>query len=374
MRVQVTSAVAFSAALVSGSASADWALNMPPGVTEISRSIYSLHMTIFWICVAIGLLVFGVMFWSIFAHRKSKGAQPAHFHESTTVEILWTVIPFVILVVMAIPATTTLIDMYDNTKADVDIKITGYQWKWHYDYIGEGVGFFSNLSTLDDAIHNKTPKGEHYLLEVDQPLVLPVGKKVRFLVTAEDVIHAWWVPDFGVKKDAIPGFINETWTRIDQPGIYRGQCAELCGRNHGFMPIVVKAVPEEEYRVWLAEARAAAEKERELTSKDWTLAALTARGEKVYNTNCAVCHQPDGAGMPPAFPALKGSQIALGEVQQHLDVVINGKQGTAMQAFGSQLSEVDLAAVITYERNAWGNNTGDAVTPQQVVAHKAGAK
>ncbi|MCG8520286.1 MAG: cytochrome c oxidase subunit II [Pseudomonadales bacterium] len=349
---------------------ADWTLNMTPGVTGTSNDIFSLHMTILWICVIIGVVVFGVMFWSILAHRKSEGHKPAHFHENTVVEILWTLIPFAILVAMAIPATATLVDMYDTEESDIDIKITGYQWKWRYDYINDDFGFFSNLATSRDEIYNRTEKSENYLLDVDNPLVIPVGKKVRFLVTANDVIHSWWVPAFGVKKDAIPGFINETWTRVDEPGIYRGQCTELCGKDHGFMPVVVKAVPQDEYDTWVADQVAAAEKERELTQKDWTLDELVARGEGVYATACAACHQPDGSGAPPAFPALKGSAIVTEDMAAHLDVVVNGVSGTAMQAFGKQLSEVDLAAVITYERNAWGNNTGEMVTPKEVFDYK----
>lgn len=358
------------ACLVSTQALADWTLNMAPGVTGSSNEIFDLHMTILWICVAIGVVVFGVMFWSIFAHRKSKGYKPAHFHENTVVEVLWTVIPFVILVVMAIPATATLVDMYDTTESDIDIKVTGYQWKWKYDYLTEDFGYFSNIATSQEEIQNLVEKSENYLLDVDNPLVIPVGKKIRFLLTANDVIHSWWVPAFGVKKDAIPGFINETWTRVDEPGIYRGQCTELCGRLHGFMPVVVKAVPEDEYNTWVAQQQAAAQKERELTEKDWTLEELMARGEKTYATACAACHQADGSGMPPSFPALKGSQIATEDMQAHLDVVVNGVSGTAMQAFGEQLSEVDLAAVITYERNAWGNDTGEMVTPKQVFDYK----
>ena len=279
---------------------ADWEVNMTPGVTGVSRDIFGLHMTIFWICVAIGIVVFGVMFWSIFAHRKSRGYKPANFHEHTWVEILWTIIPLAILVVMAIPATITLLDMYNTDESEVDIKVTGYQWKWRYDFINEEFGYFSTLSTPRDEIYNRAEKNENYLLEVDKPLVLPVGRKVRFLMTANDVIHSWWVPALGVKKDAIPGFINETWTRIDEPGIYRGQCTELCGKDHGFMPIVVKAVPQDEYDEWVAEQVAMAEKERELTSKDWTLEELMARGEKAYDTTCAACHQQDGSGSPPA--------------------------------------------------------------------------
>ncbi|MDC0660995.1 cytochrome c oxidase subunit II [Marinobacter sp. SS21] len=349
---------------------ADWTLNMTPGVTGTSNEIFSLHMTILWICVAIGVVVFGVMFWSILAHRKSEGHKPAHFHENTAVEVAWTIIPFVILVIMAIPATATLVDMYDTEESDIDIKITGYQWKWRYDYINDDFGFFSNMATSQDEIYNRAAKSEHYLLDVDNPLVIPVGKKVRFLVTANDVIHSWWVPAFGVKKDAIPGFINETWTRVDEPGIYRGQCTELCGRDHGFMPVVVKAVPQAEYDAWVQDQLAAAELERQLTEKEWTLEELLERGERVYATACAACHQANGAGIPPTFPALKGNPVVTEDLPAHLDIVVNGVSGTAMQAFGPQLSEADLAAVITYERNAWGNNTGEMITPKQVFDYK----
>jgi len=314
--------------------------------------------------------VFGVMFWSIFAHRKSRGHKPANFHENTTVEVLWTIIPLVVLVAMAIPATATLIDMYDTTEADVDIKITGYQWKWKYDYLDDEFGYFSSLSTPRDQINNRQTKGDNYLLEVDNPLVVPVGQKVRLLMTANDVIHSWWVPEFGLKKDAIPGFINEAWIRVDTPGTYRGQCTELCGKDHGFMPIVVEAVPQAEYQTWIGEQRAAAEKEKELTQKEWTMPELMERGEKSYQSTCAACHQADGSGLPPSFPALRGSAIAVGDIAGHIDIVVNGKRGTAMQAFGKQLNEVDIAAIITYERNAWGNNVGDMVTPKEIFDYK----
>jgi cytochrome c oxidase subunit 2 len=240
----------------SAGAQAEFALNMPRGVTAISQDVYSLHMLIFWICVAIGVVVFGAMFWSIYHHRKSRGAIPAQFHESTLVEIVWTVIPMLILIGMAIPATKTLIRMADTRGAELTVKVTGYQWRWQYDYLNEGVSFFSVLSTPQAQIRNLAAKGEHYLLEVDNPLVVPVGKKVRILTTAADVIHSWWVPELGWKKDAIPGFINESWTLIEKPGVYRGQCAELCGKDHGFMPIVVKAVPEAEFKQWLAQMQA----------------------------------------------------------------------------------------------------------------------
>ncbi|WP_305855958.1 cytochrome c oxidase subunit II [Balneatrix alpica] len=348
------------------SAYADWALNMPVGVTEISRNVYGLHMTIFWICVAIAVIVFGVMFWSILHHRKSRGAIPAQFHESTLVEIIWTLIPLLILVAMAVPATATLIKMYDASDAEVDVQITGYQWKWRYQYLNEDVDFFSNLSTPQEQIQNEAPKGEHYLLEVDEPLVLPVGKKVRFLITANDVIHSWWVPDLAVKKDAIPGFINEAWVKIEEPGIYRGQCAELCGKDHGFMPVVVVAKSEKDYQEWLVEKQAEKAALANSANREWSLEELMERGEKVYAASCAACHQPNGMGIPPAFPALNGNTIVTQDIDKHIDVVLKGVTGTAMQAFAAQLNDVDLAAVITYERNAWDNKTGDVVSPQMI--------
>ncbi|MBB5211800.1 cytochrome c oxidase subunit 2 [Microbulbifer hydrolyticus] len=350
---------------------ARWGVNMTQGVTEVSRTTYDLHMLIFWICVAIGVVVFGVMFYSMWRHRKSKGYKAAQFHESTLVELAWTIVPTLILVGMAIPATKTLYDIYDTKEADLDIMITGYQWKWKYDYLGSDVSFFSNLATPRAQIDNQQPKNENYLLEVDEPLVVPVNKKIRFLITANDVIHAWWVPDLAVKKDAIPGFVNESWTRIDEPGIYRGQCAELCGKDHGFMPIVVKAVPEDEYHSWLSDRAAAAARIKELTNKTFTFDELYERGEKIYASTCAACHQPNGQGVPGAFPAIAGSKIATGALDGHMSMVVNGSsKNPAMQAFGAQLSEVDLAAVITYQRNAFGNNMGDTVQPIDILNFK----
>ncbi|MGF6327730.1 cytochrome c oxidase subunit 2 [Pseudomonas sp. BS3782 TE3695] len=351
-------------------AQAAWTVNMAPGATEISHAVFDLHMIIFWICVVIGIIVFGVMFWSMMVHRRSTGQVAAKFHENTTVEVLWTIVPLLILVAMAVPATATLIQMYDNTEPDIDIQVTGYQWKWHYKYLGQDVEFFSNLTTPADQIYNKETKGEHYLLEVDKPLVLPIGAKVRFLVTSADVIHSWWVPAFAVKRDAIPGFVNESWTRVEKPGIYRGQCAELCGKDHGFMPIVVEVKEKADYETWLGERKAEAAQLKELTSKEWTLEELKERGEKVYQTTCVACHQAEGQGLPPMFPALKGSKIATGPIKDHLNIVFHGKPGTSMAAFGKQLSEVDIAAVVTYERNAWGNNKGDMVTPKEVLELK----
>lgn len=339
------------------------AYNMTRGVTEISHEVYNLHMVIFYICCVIGLVVFGLMFWAIVHHRKSKGAEPAQFHGSLKIEILWTAIPVIILVVMAIPASKTLIAMEDASKADMTVLVTGSQWKWHYKYLEYPIEFYSLLATPREQIENNATKDELYLRDVDKPLVLPTGKKIRFLVTADDVIHSWWVPDFAIKKDANPGFINETWARIDNPGIYRGQCAELCGKDHGFMPIVVDVKTPEAFETWVSEQIAAQEKAkaegaaRGLMSKE----ELLAQGQKVYETRCAVCHQPGGEGLPGAFPALKGSAMVTKDKPAHIHTVLFGKPGTAMQAFGKQLTAAELAAVITYERNAWGNDTGDLV-------------
>ena len=349
-----------------------WKFNMPEGVTTVSREIHSLHMQMFWWCVGIGVIVFSIMIFSMIVHRKSRGVKAANFHESTKLEIVWTAIPIAILIAMAWPATKTLVKLYDTSEADMDIVITGYQWRWKYDYIGEDVSFFSSLSTPRDQIEGRAPKGPHYLLEVDEPMVVPVNKKIRLLITSNDVIHAWWVPDLGVKRDAIPGFIKETWATIIEPGIYRGQCAELCGRDHGFMPIVVEAKSEEDYRAWLQEKQAAAAAVRELTAQTFTFDDLYARGEEVYNRACAACHQPNGEGLPGVFPGLKGQGVAIGPIEAHIDVVVNGVKGTAMQAFGEQLSEVDIAAVVTYERNAWGNNMGDMTQPIDIYNHKQG--
>lgn len=349
-----------------------WAVNMPKGVTPVSNAIYDIHMIIFWICVVIGIGVFAVMFYSMFAHRKSKGAVAANFHENTTAEIVWTVIPALLLIVMAIPATSALLDVYDADEAEMDIKITGYQWKWQYEYLGEDVAFMSELTTPEEEIYNTAPKSQYYLQEVSQALVIPAETKVRFLITAKDVIHSWWVPDLGVKKDAIPGLVNESWAYVNEPGIYRGECAELCGKGHAFMPIVVNVLEKEEYNAWMEKKKAEVAAVRELAKKTFTLDELMSQGEAAYNLSCASCHMGNGEGIPGVFPALKGSAIATGDVAGHMDIVINGKAGTAMQAFGGQLSEVDLAAIITYERNAWGNSTGDLVQPIDVLKFKQG--
>ncbi len=364
---------AASIAQAAGDAAERSSVNMPVGVTDVGSSIYSLHMLIFWICVVIGVGVFGVMFYSIYYHRKSRGVVPAQFHESTKVEIAWTVVPFLILIGMAVPATSTLLEIYDFEDAEMDILVTGYQWKWKYEYLqedGENVSFFSNLATSQSEIYNSADKNDNYLLEVDEPIVIPVNTKVRFLVTANDVIHAFWVPELAVKKDAIPGFINETWTLAKEEGIYRGQCAELCGKDHGFMPIVVKVVSEAEYAEWLADKQADAAQIRELMAQTFTMDELMARGKDVYQKNCLACHGAGGEG--GVGTAIAGSAIVQGEVGGHLEVGVNGVPGSAMQAFGGILNDVDLAAVITYQRNAFGNNMGDMVQPIDVFNYKKG--
>jgi cytochrome c oxidase subunit 2 len=348
-------------------------VNMPVGVTEVGASIYDLHMMIVWICVVIGALVFGVMFYSIFAHRKSRGVTPANFHESTTVEVAWTVVPFLILLGMAIPATTTVIKIYDFADADMDILVTGYQWKWKYEYLhenGENLSFFSNLSTDQEEIYNRETKGENYLLEVDEPVVVPVDTKVRLLVTANDVIHSWWVPELAVKKDAIPGFINEAWFKAEREGIYRGQCAELCGKDHGFMPIVVKVVSQAAYGDWLAGKQADAAEIKALMEQNFSLDELVERGKGVYARSCLACHGANGEG--GLGNAIAGSVIATGSMEGHLQSVVHGVPGTAMQAFGGQLNDVDMAAVITFQRNAFGNNMGDMLQPVDVYNFKKG--
>lgn len=351
-----------------GGAAADYALNLRQGVTPISHEIYGLHMLILWICVAIAVVVFTAMFISIVLHRKSRGAKPAQFHESTTVEIIWTIVPFLILVGMAIPATKALVMMEDTSNSDLSIKVTGYQWKWGYDYLDEGVSFISTLTTPRAQINNQQEKGENYLLEVDNPVVVPVNKKVRLMITASDVIHAWWVPDLGMKKDAIPGFINEMWFKAEKEGTYRGQCAELCGRDHGFMPIVVVVKNEADYRQWLTDQKQQMNAASAGADRDWSMAELMERGKKAYTSSCAACHQASGEGVPGTFPALKGSAIATGPKAAHVDIVMHGKPGTAMSAFAGQLNDIDLAAIITYERNAWGNSTGDLVQPSEIKA------
>ena len=360
-------------AFLSPLAAAQNQVNMSPGVTEIGADIFELHMLIMWICVVIGVAVFAVMFYSIYAHRKSKGHQASQFHESTKVEVAWTVVPFLILIAMAVPATSTLLEVYDNDEAELDILITGYQWKWKYEYLvesGEPVAFFSNLATSQAEIYNTDRKGDNYLLEVDEPLVIPTNTKVRFLVTANDVIHSWWVPEIAVKRDAIPGFINEAWTRVPEEGIYRGQCTELCGAYHGFMPVEVHAVSRDEFDAWMAAKRGAAAAQTQLAMQTLSVDDLMDQGKAVYDSACLACHGAQGQG--GIGNAIAGSAVVMGDLSNHMAVVANGVSGTAMQAFAGQLNDVEMAAVLTYQRNAFGNNTGDVVQPGDVNGMKNG--
>jgi len=369
-------------ALQPATAFADYQWNFPKPVTPIARDTLQIHNEFMLVITVLFVVVFAIMIYSMVRHRKSAGHQAAKFSAPTgALQWFWVLVPFAILlfidfVLMGIPAFHAVLDMEDTkTRADMVVKVTGLQWKWQYEYPDDGIKFISNLTTPREQIANQEAKGEHYLLEVDNPLVLPVGKKVRVLLTAADVIHTWWVPQFGVKRDAIPGFIRETWVKIEEPGTYRGQCAELCGKGHGFMPVVVKALPEAEYVAWrdakkteLAQAAAGAE-------RAWSKDELIAQGKEVYAKQCAVCHQPEGQGLPPAFPALAGSKIVNGPLlspagkllaDSHVDRVMNGKSGTAMQAFKNTLTDVELAAVITYERNSFGNAKGDMIQPAQI--------
>lgn len=413
-RVAAGTSLALAAAAASAYTETSGGYNLPTGVTDLSLEVYNLHMLIFWVCVVIGIVVFGAMFWSIVHHRRSKGYKAADFHESMTVEILWTTAPFIILIGMAIPAAGTLIKMEDTRNSDMTVKVTGYQWKWQYEYLGENVSFYSTLAADSNAARqlnsgidpNSVP---NYLVDVDNPLVLPVGKKVRFLVTANDVLHAWWVPEIAVKKDAIPGYINETWAKINTPGTYRGVCAELCGRDHGFMPIVVKAVPEAEFKAWLAQQKggvevaaapvlsavegpaatltdaapapvaaapvevaaapapapaAAAPAPAPAPGKNLSKDELVKKGEAVYAANCSACHQATGKGLPPTFPSLVGSKIVKGPAVEHIKQTLNGKN--TMPPF-KHLTDLDIAAALTYERNSWGNSSG-VVQPSAVAA------
>ena len=343
--------------------------NMPVGVTPISQEVYGLHMIMFWWCVGIGVVVFGVLFYSMIVHRKSNGAKAANFHDSLGLEITWTILPFVILIIMAVPATSSLVKLYDTSESDVDVVVTGYQWYWGYEYLDEDVKIISRMSTPQEQIRNEAPKGTNYLMEVDEPLVVPINQKIRFLVTSNDVIHAWWVPALAVKRDAIPGYINESWAKIDTPGIYRGVCAELCGKDHGFMPIVVKAVEQEEYVAYLAERKELAAKTKALANKTFTLEELMVQGEKAYAQACVACHGVNGEGGVGA--AIAGSAIANGDIATHIDIIVNGSKNNAlMGAYRDTMSEVDIASVITFQRNSFGNKTGDVVQPIDILKYK----
>ena len=344
--------------------------NMPEGVTAISREIFWLHNAVFWITVAVGVVVFGAMGWAMFFHRRSVHPTPSKFDDNLALEITWTVVAALILVVIAWPSTTTLIAAEDTSESQLTIEARGYQWRWQYKYLDQDhqpqLSFFSSMATSEDERYNREAKGEYYLLEVDEPMVIPVNTKVRFLITSNDTIHAFWVPDFGIKSDAIPGYVNELWTLVDQVGVYRGQCTELCGAFHGFMPIVVSVVEQAEYESWYADKVVEQERVKALVSQEWTAEQLYARGEGVYQQFCVACHQANGQGIPPAFPSLVKTQL-LKDKRGHIDIVYHGKAGTAMQAFKDQLGTVDLAAVIHYERNAWGNDAGDVTGPIDIL-------
>jgi cytochrome c oxidase subunit 2 len=347
-----------------------WYFQSP--ASQMARDIDQLHQYVMWLIIVIFIGVFGFMFYSCWAHRKSVGHKAAQFHENTTVELLWTIIPAIILVIIAWPVTKTVIAQKDTSAADITVKVTGYQWKWGYDYIkgeGEGINFLSSLSTPRAQIEGTEAKGENYLLEVDNEMVVPVGKKVRVIVTAADVIHAWWVPAFGAKQDAIPGFLRDIWFRAEQEGVYRGQCTELCGKEHAYMPIVVSVVSQEKYAQWVGEKKKAMAAAADDPGKTWTLEDLKVRGEKVYAANCVACHQANGKGTPPAFPPLDGGKLTTGPKDGHIDIVLNGKPGTAMAAFGKQLNDTDIAAVVTYERTSWSNKAG-MVQPAEVKARR----
>ena len=353
---------------------AEWfALNMTRGVTDISNEVFELHMIIFWICFAIGLLVFSVIFYSMWAHSKKRNPVPATFTDNHKLEIAWTIIPFLILIAMAVPASKTLIKIYDDEAGDVNIQVTGSQWKWQYRYLEDDVSFTSKLSTDWDEINNLVPKGEYYLQEVDEMVLIPKGKKVRFLITSKDVIHSWWVPAFAIKQDAIPGFVNTAWTKVDQTGVYRGNCTELCGKEHGFMPIVVKVVEQDEYDEWVYVKKQEAIRLAELTTKEWTAEELVQRGADLYEKNCVACHQSDGQGIAGIFPNLAGSDVVLNDKGRNIEILMEGVQGAAMQSFADQLAEVDMAAVITYTRQSWGNaedGDGEIVIPKDIVQYK----
>ncbi|WJF89988.1 cytochrome c oxidase subunit II [Paraburkholderia bonniea] len=347
-------------------------INLQPPVTKIAEELYDLHTFMLILCTVIFIAVFGVMFYSIIAHRKSKGHKPANFHESTTVEIIWTIVPFIIVVLMALPATKTVVAMKDTTNADLTVKVTGYQWKWGYDYVkgpGEGISFLSTLTTPRSEVNGQTPITDTYLQEVDNPLVVPVDKKIRIITTANDVVHSWYVPAFGVKQDAIPGFVRDTWFKAEKVGTYRGFCTELCGKEHAYMPVVVTVLSADDYAKWVESQKQKMASSTDDPNKTYTLAELSGRGEKVYAAHCAVCHQPNGKGMG-VFPAIDGSKVANGPIAEHVSLVLKGKG--AMPPWASSLNDVEIASVVTYQRNAWGNHTGDVLQPKQVADARNG--
>ncbi len=346
-------------------------LDLHPAVTKIAEDQRYLHYLMMGICLVIFFAVFGVMFYSIFKHRKSKGAKSANFHESTTVEIIWTIVPFIIVIGMALPATKVVVAMKDTSSADLTIKATGMQWKWGYDYLngeGAGIGFVSTLDPAQRQISDSGhPSGDDYLLKVDHPLVVPVDKKIRIITTANDVIHAFAVPSFGIKQDAIPGFVRDTWFRAEKIGDYHGQCQELCGKEHAYMPIHVKVVSAADYTKWVDGQRAEMSAKADDPTKVWEPAELIARGEKVYSGNCSVCHQPNGKGAGAVKP-LDGAAVVLDEDKtKQIAVLLHGQNNGAMPSW-KQLSDTEIAAVITYTKNNWSNKTGQAVQPSDVVA------
>ena len=361
-----------AALAASGSAHAiAWYFQTP--ASKMAQEIDWLHQVVMWIILVIFVGVFGFMFYACYAHRKSIGHKAEQFHENTTVEILWTIIPALILIVIAWPVTKTVIAQKDTSAPDLTIKVTGYQWKWGYDYIkgeGEGISFVSTMSTPREQIEGKAPKGENYLLEVDNEVVVPVGKKVRVITTAADVIHAWWIPAFGAKQDAIPGFLRDIWFRAEETGTFRGQCTELCGKEHAFMPIVVRVVSPDDYSKWVGEQKKSMAAAADDPNKAWDVKELAARGEKVYAANCVACHQASGQGLPAMkAPALAGNKLVIGPQAPSIDTVLHGRPNTAMQAFAKQLSDTEIAAVITYTRNSWGNKASD-VQPAEVKARR----
>jgi cytochrome c oxidase subunit 2 len=345
-------------------------LNLHPAATKVAEQVATLHWMMLIICTVIFVAVFGVMFYSIYKHRRSLGHQSASFHESTTVEILWTVVPLLIVIGMALPATKTVVAMKDTTNSDLTIKVTGYQWKWGYDYIkgeGEGISFLQTLSTPREQINNQAEKSDTYLMEVDNEMVVPVGKKIRMITTANDVIHSWTIPAFGIKQDAIPGFVRDAWFRAEKVGTYRGQCSELCGKEHAFMPIVVKVVSAEDYTAWVEQAKKTMAAKADDPTKTYSMDELKERGAKVYAANCAVCHQPTGKGAG-AFPALDGSKVVNGPKEGQQKILLNGKN--AMPKWAS-LSDVELASVMTFTRNSWGNKTGEVIQPKDFTTARA---
>ncbi len=377
---------AATAAALAAPAHADYMIDILPPATPVAQQIYDLHFGILWVCVGIFIVVFGAMFWSVFAHRKARGAQAAQFHENTTIEVIWTIVPFIILIGMAYPATRTVLDMKDGSNPDISVKVTAYQWKWEYDYLQDGVRFYANLATPHDQIEEYEKPGPkknaNYLLEVDNPMVVPVGKKVRLLITSNDVIHGWYVPQLGINQYGIPGFVKDAWFKVDKPGRYLGQCSQICGKEHGYMPIVVDAVSAEDYARWVTATKAKMPKEEpvqvaaaapaavaEDPNKKWTADELRAQGEKVYAANCSACHQATGKGTPPAFPALDGSKVVQGAKLAQVALVLKGKAGTAMAPF-AHLSDADLASVITYTRTSWGNKSGEVMPAEVKSARK----